>query len=192
MKIISSLITTLLCLTLSITQAQTTPVSSATVLEALDKALKHEKLAPMADKLKLYSCNCSAIPNNTSYSFTFFDGGDMLHTLSIRKDKEYYSSREKGSFSLFKDLDFSAVPAPKEVVMAGMVENAKKALTALEFAPSTDKVFISYSLRNQFKEKTKAVHYWYVTMLVGDGSSSKMIGFKDGKLSSMAESSIKR
>ncbi len=42
------------------------------------------------------------------------------------------------------------------------------------------------------KKKEEAHHYWNVSLLTGDGSSGKTVGFKDGKLNTISDSSIKK
>ncbi len=169
------------------------PAPTQSVTAALDKAMKHAQIAPKADKMKLYLSSCSISKDRTSYSFTFYDGGDLLHTVSINSSgKEYYSSRDKGKTRLFGELDFSKLPSPKEVMIEGVVEKSKKALNALEFSPSTEKLYISYNLRNHYKNIDQAHHYWNISMLTGDGTSGKTVGFENGKLSTVSNSTIKK
>jgi len=193
-KLLLSTITAMLLSMVSVFSQAAAPAAAAnSVVEALEKALQHEQIAPKADKMKLYMSSCSVSPKRSNWSFTFFDGGALLHTVTINSSgKTYYNSRDKGTSRVFKELDFTKLPAPKEVMIEGIVEKSKKALTALEFAPSTEKMYINYNLRNDYKQKDKAIHSWSVSMLVGDGTSGKSVGFQDGKLYSIQHSIIKK
>lgn len=169
-----------------------TTTEKMTIADALDKALQHAQIAPQADKVKLYLSSCSLSEERNTYSFTFYDGGTLLHTISMNNGKQYYSSREIGTTKVFKELDFSKVPAPKDVVIEGVIDKTEKALTALEFGPTVEKLYVNYNLRNDYKNKDQAHHYWNVSMPTGDGTSGKSVGFVDGELSTINNSTIKK
>jgi len=173
--------------------APAAPAAMTSMLEALDKAMQHEQIVAKGDKVKLYQSTISLSEKRSSWSFTFYDGGSLLHTVRISSgSKPYYNSRDKGSSKIFEELDFSKIPAPKEAVLADMVEKAKKVLTALELNPSTEKMYINYSLRNAYKQKDMAIHSWSISMLTGDGTSGKTVAFQNGEFFSVNPSMIKK
>ena len=167
------------------------PVSS--VKDALALALKHEQIASKVDEMKLYMSSSTISVKRQSWSFTFYDGGSLLHTVSLNSEgKTYYSSRDKGSSKLFTQLDFTKLPAPNDVLIDGVVKQAKEALSLLKFEPNDAKLYINYNVRNNYKQKDVAIHTWNVSMPVGEGASGKMVGFENGKLSTVMNSMIKK
>ncbi|MBK1829683.1 hypothetical protein JIN77_03020 [Verrucomicrobiaceae bacterium R5-34] len=161
--------------------------------EALDIALKNETIAAAGEKMKLYSMSSNYDGTRKRWSFSFYDGGDKTHSVSVDdKGKANYYARDKSSMRIFEDLDFSKLPAPSEVLIEDSVSKAKTALEALGFSPITDKkVYVSYYLRSELRQKDQAYHAWQVSLPTGDGKQGKMVSFKNGKLDTIMNSSIR-
>ena len=173
--------------------AATASAEVSTIKDALGVALKNETIAAGGEKMKLYSANAYTSGTRTYWSFQFYDSGANLH--SVRVDgagKASYSSRDKGSMSVFDDLDFSKLPAPSEVLVEGAMEKAKAALVALGFKPTNSgKYQISYYVRSEYRQKDTPVHDFKVSLPTGDGKAGKMVGFKNGSIDTIMNSSIR-
>ena len=161
--------------------------------EALAIALKNETVAAGGEKMKLYSMSSNYDGTRKRWSFQFYDGGDKSHSVSVDdKGKANYYARDKGSMRIFDDLDFTKLPAPSAVMIADSIGKAKTALEALGFKPITDKkVYISYYLRSELRQKDQPYHAWQVSLPTGDGKQGKMVGFKNGELDTVMNSSIR-
>ncbi|BDS04970.1 hypothetical protein NT6N_00100 [Oceaniferula spumae] len=161
--------------------------------EALAVALKNETVAAGGEKMKLYAVSGNYNGTNKRWSFQFYDGGANVHSVSVdEKGKANYYSREKGSTRVFDDLDFSKLPAPSEVLVEDAIGKAKTALEALGFKPITDgKLYISYYVRSEYRQKDVPVHDWKVTLPIGDGKQGKMVGFKNGGVDTVMNSTIR-
>jgi len=173
--------------------AATATAEVNTPKEALAIALKNETVAAGGDKMKLYSMSSSYDGDRKRWSFSFYDGGEKSHSVSVDgKGKANYYARDKGTMRIFEDLDFSKLPAASEVIVDDSIGKAKTALEALGFKPLTDKkVYISYYLRSETRQKDVAVHAWQVSLPTGDGKQGKMVGFKNGAIDTVMNSSIR-
>ncbi len=176
----------------AITMASTAQAEITNIKEALAAALKNETIAAAGDKMKLYSLSANYKGNTKRWSFQFYDGGANVHSIYMDKSgKARYSARNKGSLRIFDDLDFSKLPAPTEVLIDNVAAKAKEVLIALKFKPvENGKLYISYSLRSEFRQKDKPAHFWNVTIPIGDGKKGKLISFKNGQLDTMMNATI--
>ena len=165
----------------------------ATTKDALAIALKNETIAAGGEKMKLYMISGNYNGATKRWSFQFFDGGANVHSVSVDgKGKANYYSRDKGSSRVFEDLDFSELPAPGEVRVEDAVGKAKTALEALGFKPiDSGKLYISYYVRSEYRQKDQAVHDFKVTLPTGDGKQGKIVGFKNGVLDTVMNSTIR-
>ena len=163
-----------------------------TIKEALDVALKNETVATSGGKMKLYSANAYTNSNGKSWSFTFYDGGEHRHSVRVdEKGKKHYTTQPKGSLRVFKDIDFSKLPAPSSVLVEDAMKKSKTALEALGFKPTNSgKYQITYYVRSELRQKNKAFHNYKVSLPTGDGKQGKTVSFKNGKLDTISNSSI--
>lgn len=191
MKTLSAKLTTTCLAALALAASAAAQVSNTK--EALAVALKNETIAAAGDKMKLYMVSGNYNGASKRWSFQFYDGGANVHTVSVNeKGKANYYSRDKGSTRVFDDLDFSKLPAPGEVLVDDSINKAKAALEALGFKPITDgKLYISYYVRSEYRQKDKPVHDWKVTLPTGDGKQGKVVGFKNGTVDTVMNSSIR-
>ncbi len=190
--IIHSILASITCITFCAAQVVAEKYLSK-VENALVMALEHKTIAAGADKMKLYGAHGTLSKDRISWSFSFYDGGDLVHSVSINsKGQLHYSSRDKGSSNIFKTVDFTKVVKPTETLIPDLKAKAMKALNALEFIPDdSGKMYISYSLRAHYKTKDIGDHYWKIAMPTGDGTSGKMVGFKNGNLDTISNSTVK-
>lgn len=191
--IIQSILASIICI--SIGAAQATAVKDMTKVEnALAAALEHKTIAAGGDKMKLYSIYGSVDGDRTSWVIVFFDGAELQHSISINgSGKLSYSSRDKGSFSLFKDVDFTKVAKPADVILPGLVEKGMKVLNALELKPDdSGKMYINYTLRNHYKDKATGIHHWSMAVPTGDGTAGKRVTFANGELDTLVNSPVKK
>lgn len=160
--------------------------------EALDAALKNETIAAAGDKMKLYSMNANYNGDRKTWGFQFYDGGANVHSVYVdKKGKVRYSARDKGSMRIFDDLDFTKLPAPTEVFVADSIKTSIEALKALGFEHKDNgKLYINYYLRSEPRDKDVPLHRWSVTIPVGDGKKGKIVGFQNGKLDTIMNTTI--
>lgn len=191
MKTITAKLATTCLAALALTAAATAQV--ANTKDALAIALKNSTIAAGGEKMKLYMVSGNHSGTSKRWSFQFFDGGDKVHTISVNdKGKANYYARDKGSTRVFDDLDFSKLPAPNDILIEDAIGKAKTALEALGFKPITDgKLYISYYVRSEYRQKDKAVHDWKVTLPTGDGKQGKVVGFKNGTVDTIMNSTIR-
>lgn len=165
-----------------------------TMKEALDVALKQDTIAAAGDKAKLYSISANYKENDKRWTFSFYDGGDNVHTVSVKGDgKTHYSAREKGSLRIFDDLDFSKLPAPQELIIDDAIDSAKSALTGLGFEViDNGKVSLYYNIMSEYRQKDKPAHNWRVTLPVKDEDpkKAKSVNFLNGKIDTISNTSM--
>jgi len=188
--ITAKLVTTGLAL-FALTAVATAQVT--TTKDALATALKNETIAAGGEKMKLYSVSGNFNGATKRWTFAFYDGGANVHSVSVDgKGKANYYSRDKGSTRVFEDLDFTKLPAPSAVIVEDAIGKAKTALEALGFKPiDSGKLYISYYLRSEYRQKDQPVHDYKITMPTGDGKQGKMVGFKNGALDTIMNSTIR-
>lgn len=192
MKNISSKIATTCLALAALTAAASAQVTN--LKEALDAALKNSTIAAAEGKMKLYAASASKSGANPYWSFQFYDGGTNVHSVSINgKGKVNYSTRDKGSSTrVFEDLDITQLPAPNDILVEGAMEKSKAALEALGFKLTNSGNYqISYYLRSEFRQKDKASHEFRVSLPIGDGKQGKTVGFKNGNIDTIANSSVR-
>ena len=95
------------------------------------------------------------------------------------------------SMRIFDDIDFSKLPAPNDVLIENIIAQGKEALTALKFKTiDNGKLFVSYYVRSEMRQKDKAYHAWSVTLPIGDGKKGKTVNFKNGEIDTISNSTI--
>lgn len=170
----------------------TASANVANVKDALAVALKNETIAAGGEKMKLYSLNANYNGANKRWSFQFYDGGANIHSVSVDKNgKARYYARDKGSMRVFDDLDWTKLPAPNDVLIADIVDQAKAALAALKFETlDNGKIYMNYYVRSEYRQKDKPYHAWSVTLPLKEGKKGKTVGFKNGKLDTILNSTL--
>ena len=160
--------------------------------EALDAALKNEIIASGGEKMKLYTLNANYNGDTKRWSFQFYDSGAKIHSVSVDKTgKTRYYGREKGNVRVFEDLDWSKLPAPTEVLIEDLVGKAKEALAALKFETvDNGKIYMNYYVRSEYRQKDQAYHAWSVTLPLKEARKGKTVGFKNGKIDTISNSTI--
>ena len=163
-----------------------------TLKDALNTALKQKDIASVGESMKLYSASAYRKGKRGSWSFTFYDGRDLYHTLRVdTRARTYYTTKPKGRQSILQDLDFSKLPAPTSVIVVDALNRSKAALTALGFKPTNSGNYrINYHLRSAVHQKSTAIHTFHVSLPTSDGQQGKTVTFKNGKLDTVSNSSI--
>ena len=171
----------------AITASASTEVTN--LKDALDVALKNKTIAAAGEKMKLRSANANYSKTRKTWIFTFYDGGDQVHTVYVdAKGKARYSSRDKGSARIFDEIDWTKLPAPSTLLIDDIIGKAKSALTALNIPPAEGRINITYYLQQEPRQKDVAYHSWRVTLRIRDGKQSKTVGFKNGVVDTISAS----
>ena len=171
------------------------PTVSANVNDlqsALALASKHQTIADAGGSMKLYSLTANYNGKDKRWRFQFYDGKDKLHNVHIdQAGKIRYHARNKGNLRIFDHVELKTLPHPSETLIHNLVEQARKALKALNFKlAEKDTVYIRYQLHNHLTHKNKAYHVWTVTLPVGDGKQGKNVSFKDGSVDTISNAII--
>ena len=185
-----------LCITLiAAALTASAPVIHADVTnikDALAIAMEHEAVSTSGEKIKLYSLSAHYHGTKKRWNFQFFNTGENLHNVTVTSlGNALHYLRSKGDISVFKNLDFSQLPAPKEVLLGGLIEKGMSAITALKFKPaSNSNLYIRYQLRNDLLKKDKACHVWSITIPIGDGKQAKTATFLNGQIDTVTNAII--
>lgn len=191
-KLIVGFMTSLI-VTLSI-QADVTNIK-----DALGIALQQKAIEAGGDKMKLYSLSANYNGKTKRWSFQFYDGGANLHSITIdQSGKARHYPRDKGTMRIFDNVDFSKLPAPKEILIDDLVDQGVAALKALNFKPTDNgKLYLKYYVRSENLQKDKPYHSWSVTIPIdiaegkkSENKQGKTVTFKNGKIDTVTNAII--
>ena len=162
------------------------------IKDALGIAMEHEAVSTSGEKIKLYSLSAHYHGSKKRWNFQFFSTGENLHNVTVTSSgNALHYLRSKADIDIFKNLDFSQLPAPKEVLLDQLIDKGISAITALKFKPaSNSNLYIRYQLRNDLLKKDKACHVWSITIPIGDGKKAKTATFLNGQIDTVTNAII--